>query len=66
MIKHHEKASKIFERHAKKDTLHFTSDGTPFFDANPANNHAKALEDKSVVKVERHEVGDYKPAKAKK
>jgi len=56
MNKHHEKAKTLFAAHSKKDTLHFTSDGQAFFDKNPANNHAKTLDEKGVVTLERHEV----------
>lgn len=58
MSKHHEKAKKIFAAHSKKDTLHFTDDGQAFFEENPAKNHAKTLDVKGVVKIERHELSE--------
>ena len=64
-MKHEEKAKRIFKAYSGQDKLFFTSDGHPFFEANPAANHAKTLEDKHVETVERHELGLLEPAKQK-
>jgi len=43
----------IFSNNPTIDLYYKTSDGTPFFTKNVAQNHAKTLEDKSVSKVTR-------------
>jgi hypothetical protein len=45
--------NKIFEDNKGLKAYWKTSDGTPFYNENTANIHAKSLEDKKVEKVER-------------
>lgn len=52
-MKNLDKAQKIFGKYSGKDTLYFTSDSQPFFDANAAANHAKSLKDTSVETITR-------------
>ncbi len=52
----HATAKEIFEKYSGEDTLFFTSDGLPFFDENPAQNHAKELEDKTIDKVSKSDL----------
>lgn len=53
-----ERASKYFQDYKKQDSVHFTSDGTAFFEKNPAENHAKSLPDTTLTTIERSEVSD--------
>lgn len=45
------KSHEIFESNPDLKEVHVTSDGTPFYNANDAKNHAKALADKAVELV---------------
>ncbi len=49
-------AKQYFENHNTVEQLYFTTDGLAFFDEQNALNHAKNLEDKSVVIKTRSEV----------
>jgi hypothetical protein len=48
-----DKAAKIFKQYPVSKELHFTSDGTAFFQASDAANYANGLADKTVEKVTR-------------
>lgn len=45
--------NKVFQENPNLKEFYKTSDGTPFYSHNAAQNHAKTLEDKSIEKVER-------------
>lgn len=45
------KVNEIFQKHEGVDMIYTTSDNTPFYIPNSAENHAKTLKDK---KVEKH------------
>ena len=45
------KSHEIFESNPDLKEVHVTSDGTPFYNANDAKQHAKTLKDKSVELV---------------
>ena len=47
------KTKTVFELHPNLKSYHETSDGTPFFHAHDANNHARSLEDKTVKEVKK-------------
>ncbi|MDO9554528.1 hypothetical protein [Rhodonellum sp.] len=62
------KARQVFGIRPKEKSFHFTSDGQAFTLVSDARNHAKTLEDKSVVLVTREQAasGDIKAPKAAK
>lgn len=49
------RAAKILAHYPKANTVHFTSDGSPFTSEQAAKAHAKGLKDTEVISVQRHE-----------
>ncbi|MDO3641974.1 hypothetical protein [Mucilaginibacter sp. L3T2-6] len=51
-----ERAKEIFANHSAHDTVHFTSDGQPFFKHHDAWNHSHSLKDKTITRIEKDDM----------